>query len=107
MRYLSTDAATQISISYVHDESNGWMPHSWTIDALRGLLKESATVTTFAINKSIADSEFELDYSGGAIVQEAKQLSIVYPDGKRRQLQLAEINGHNFQDLLNSEPNST
>ena len=106
MRYLSADSATEISISYVADESNGWVPQSWTLETSFGHVKESATVTKFSINKPIADSEFELDFSSGAIVQEKNELALVYPDGKRRQLQPAEIDGHNFQDLLNTEPDS-
>jgi hypothetical protein len=108
VRWAATSGDLRAEISYQSDESVGWVPHSWTIRRLPD--SETATVTRFAINKPIADSEFELDLSGGAILENSSDggitRSIIYPDGKQRPLKPGEFDGHNFQDLLKTEPDS-
>ena len=101
-------------LSYKNENDNGWLPQAWTIERLdsngQTEASESATVAGFAINKPIADSEFELDLSSGAILEHESNgtitQSIIYPDGKQRPFKPGEFNGKNFQDLLNSEPDS-
>ena len=110
VRWTSTSGDYRADVAYEPDEIVGWVPHSWTIKQPHDL--ETATVTQFAINKPIVDSTFELDLSGGAIVQDWSKrpmtLSINYPDGKQRLVTTGELGfkGKNFQELLKSEPDS-
>ena len=61
-----------MTIAHRHDPVDGWIPQSWKIELLgrdgKPLVSESATVVEHSINKSIADSEFQLDLSGGVYV---------------------------------------
>ena len=106
VRWASTSGDFRADFSYQSDQVFGWVPHSWTIKRLHD--SETATISQFAINKPIADSEFELELPNGALVENSSNgtttLSIIYPDGKQRLLEPGEFNGHNFQDLLKTEP---
>ena len=88
VRWASTSGDLRAEISYQPDVVVGWVPHSWTIR--RSNSSETATVTRFAVNKPIADSEFELDLPNGALVENRSNgtvtLSIICPDGKQRPL---------------------
>jgi len=100
----------QMDLSFNHDERDGWVPNSWTINQLdrdgKARASESAKVLKFSINKPVADAEFELDLSAGAYVNDisAKQVYIVRPDGSRREIKRGEYNGHNYKELLESDP---
>jgi hypothetical protein len=100
----------QMDLSFNRDERDGWAPNSWTIDELdrdgKSRVSESAKVLKFSINKPIADSEFELDLSAGAYVNDvsAKQVYIARPDGSHREIKRGEYNGHNYKELMESDP---
>jgi hypothetical protein len=98
----------EFTIAYAHDASHGWLPKSWALDSDHGNLTESATVTEFTVDQSIPAAEFSVDFPHGAIIIDGVKytLAIAYPDGKRHELKPGEFTGKNFQDLLNSEPNS-
>ena len=115
IRYTEDHQGTtirQIEISYVYSDVYGWVPDSWTssrMDAARQRpMTDFAKVIEYSINKPIADSEFELDLSAGAYVTDypAKESYILRPDGTRRRLKPGELNGHNYEELLKSEPDS-
>lgn len=99
---------SEFTIEYKHDQSNGWLPISFKLDADGGKYTESATVSQFTVNQPIDASEFAPTFEGGAIISDASKhsLSIAYPDGKQRLLKQGEFTGKNFQDLLKSEPDS-
>ena len=102
----------RMELSYKHDDANGWVPHAWVIKMLDSLEKpqisESATVAGFSINKPIADSEFELDLSAGAYVddQTKNELYFMMPDGTHRPIPPGEFTAKNYEELLKSEPDS-
>ena len=110
VRWTSPIGGLQAEVAYQHDDDAGWVPHTWTMKTQYE--SETATVTQFAVNKPIADSDFELQLPNGALVEDNSTgtgevaLSIIYADGKQRPLKPGEFNGRNFQDLLESEPNS-
>ena len=69
-------------------------------------VSESATVVEHSINKPIADSEFQLDLSGGAYVIDHPKADSISCDRTERSGQFsgAEFNGHNYEELMNTEP---
>ena len=98
----------RVSISHRHDPIDGWMPQSWTIEELgpdgRPYLSESTTVLKHSINRPISDSEFELDLSGGVYVGDHGDYYILRPDGTKRPILKGQFTGHNFEELMNTEP---
>ena len=102
----SLDEITQIS--YEPNDLVGWVPQSWSRKAYG--FREFATVTQCTINHPIDDSQFELDLSGGAYLQHRSHtgpdsLSIIFPDGKQRELKRSEYT-KSFEELLKSENDS-
>ena len=107
------NVVSRLSISHRHDPVDGWIPQAWTIEVYRndGKLKmsESATVTEHSINKSAAESDFDLDLSSGGVWVTDRSYDNVYilrPDGTKRPILKGEFNGHNYEELMNSEPRS-
>ena len=98
----SLDVITQIS--YQPNDLVGWVPKSWSRTGFGH--SESATVTQCTINGPIADSQFELDLSGGAVLQNNNTspptFSIIFPDGKKRELERSEWL-KSFRELLKDE----
>ena len=102
----------RMTISHRHDPVDGWIPQAWTMEVFQknGQLETSdaTTVIEHSINKSASDSDFDLDMSGGAYVRDSKNGQyILRPDGTKRPILKGEFNGHNFEELMNSEPAST
>jgi hypothetical protein len=115
VRYTIEDKGVtywRTEITYTRDDDHGWLPQSWTVEALdksgKIQISEIARVVQFSINKPIADFEFELKLSGGALVYDLinKSEYILRPDGTRSELDPGKFNGHNLQELLKSEPDS-
>jgi hypothetical protein len=99
-----SSGVVDVHLVYQPHETVGWVPKSWT--QRRNASSESATVTRCVINSPIADSDFELDLTGGAVVQNrtanSVSFSILYPDGKQRELTPLEFSKP-FEDLLKTE----
>jgi hypothetical protein len=101
----TSDVITEIS--YEPNDLVGWVPKSWSRSGTG--YSESATVRQCAINRPIAESQFELDLSGGALLQnnntKPPSLSIIYLDGKKRDLKPGE-DSKPFEELLKQEGES-
>ena len=107
--YTSSPSSSEFNIEYKHDQSNGWLPISLKQDVDGGKYTESATVSrVHPLTNQSTRPNLHPTFEGGAIISDASKnsLSIAYPDGKQRLLKPGEFNGHNFQDLLKSEPDS-
>jgi hypothetical protein len=108
VRCTTVKPGITVDISYAHDEVCGWVPQSWTIK-YRGpvglLVSETSKVQSFAVNKQIADAEFDLDLREGAYVNDysKQEQYILRPDGTRRLLAPGEFNGKNYRELLQGE----
>ena len=102
----------RMEITYSRKSDQSWVPDTWIVEMVRSnekvYMAESAKAIEISINKPIADSEFELDLSGGSFVSDNLKDGeyILRPDGTRRRLKPDELNDHNYEELLKSEPDS-
>ena len=102
----------RMTISHRHDPVDGWIPQSWTINLLnpngKPYTSESATVVEHSINKAATDSEFDLDLSGGAYVQDHTngQRYILRADGQHRPAPSGQNDAHAFEESIREALNS-
>jgi hypothetical protein len=104
LRCTASSGALEIQISYQPNDVVGWVPKSWMQKTDR--FSESGTVTQCTINQPIDDSQFKFDLRGGVSLQNNNTkpitTSIIYPDGKQRELKRSEWNKP-FEELLKDE----
>ena len=99
-----------LEISYSRDKIHGWVPSAWSISLLdqagKTTWKDTTVVSKFSINKTFADSEFELVLLYGTWVRNfaTDETYILRANGEKRPILRGEYNGKNYQELLESEP---
>ena len=101
----------QIELRFRSDTKNGIVPDGWTIvyQDDNGGIKTSqvAKVTSFAINDSISNEKFEIEFPPGTWVRDlrSKNEYIVRPDYSRRHITAEELRGNfTYEQLLSSDP---
>jgi RNA polymerase sigma factor (sigma-70 family) len=100
---------TFVRIAYTKDADLGWVPQSWTTSLLDKQgdteMSEAAQVTKYSINSEVAETEFTLKLPLGTWVTDSdtKEVYLLRANGKRPILP-GEFNGHNYEELLRTEP---
>ncbi len=100
------------SIRYEQDVAHGWIPESWNTVYIadNGTIQHSIalTVTKRAINQALPTEVFDIEVPVGAWVSDSstKESYIVREGGRKRPILAGEFNGHNFEQLLATDPPS-
>jgi hypothetical protein len=99
----------EVEISYKRDETYGWVPTTWKIDLLDPQNNitwiDSATVTSYSINKAIPDADFKLTLPVGTLVHdyEKDQIYVLDAAGAKRPDLASGYDGNKYRQLLESE----
>lgn len=102
-----------VEINYRTDDQLGWVLSGWkdTRLSVKGTIDDAvtATVTKAAINTSISDDTFEVDYPDGTEVSNllTDEWYILREGGHKRPILPGEFTGDNYQQLLQSDPPGT